>query len=54
MGQAIRYTCTHCRCELFFDPRVVRSLDSLSSLACSECGESGAVLTLNVDAPPDT
>jgi hypothetical protein len=54
MGQAIRYTCSHCRRELFFDSRVVLSLDSLSSLACSECGENGAVLTLSVDAPPGT
>ena len=53
MGRAIRYTCGHCQRELFFDPNVGVSLDSLSSLKCSECGESGAVLTLNVESPAD-
>ena len=53
MGRAIRYTCSHCQRELFFDPNVGVSLESLSSLRCSECGESGAFLTLNVEPPAD-
>ena len=52
MGRAIRYTCSHCQGELFFDPNVGVSLESLSSLICNECGESGAVLTLNAETPP--
>jgi DNA-directed RNA polymerase subunit RPC12/RpoP len=54
MGRAIRYTCSHCEREIYFDPRVGLSFDALSALSCPECGQSGAVLTLDVEVPPDT
>jgi hypothetical protein len=53
MGRAIKSTCSHCQREIYFDPHVGVSFDALSSLTCSECGQCGAVLTLNIEAPPD-
>jgi hypothetical protein len=53
MARAIKSTCSHCEREMYFDPRLGVSLDALSSLSCSECGHSGAVLMLYVDAPTD-
>jgi hypothetical protein len=53
MGRAIKRTCSHCQREIYFDPRVGVSFDALSSLSCSECGHSGAVLMLDVEAPPN-
>jgi hypothetical protein len=53
MGRAIKSTCSHCQREIYFDPTVGVSFDALSALECSECGQSGAVLTLNIEAPPD-
>ena len=51
MGRSIRYTCSHCQRELYFDPTAIASLDALSTLLCCECGEHGAVLTLDVEPP---
>jgi DNA-directed RNA polymerase subunit RPC12/RpoP len=53
MERAIRYTCSHCQREIYLNPTVDISIDALSALACNECGERGAVLTLDIDAPPD-
>jgi hypothetical protein len=53
MGHAIKCTCSHCQREIYFDPSVGISFDALSALECPECGQSGAVLTLNIEAPPD-
>jgi DNA-directed RNA polymerase subunit RPC12/RpoP len=53
MGRAIKYTCSHCQREIYLSPTVGISLDALSALACNGCGERGAVLTLDIDAPPD-
>jgi hypothetical protein len=51
MARVIRCTCSHCQRDVFFNPRAV-SLESLSTLICRECGESGVVITLNVEPPP--
>jgi len=53
MGRAIKCTCGNCQREIYVDPRVGISFDAISSLPCTECGHSGAVLMLDVEAPPD-
>jgi len=53
MGRAIKFTCSHCQREIYFDPTVGVSLNTLSALECPECGQSGSVLTLDIEAPPD-
>ena len=53
MGRAIKSTCSRCEREIYFDPCVGVSFDALSAIPCSECGQSGAVLMLYIDAPPD-
>ena len=53
MGRAIKSTCSHCQREIYFDPCVGVSFDALSAIPCSACGQSGAVLTLDIDAPTD-
>ena len=51
MGQAIGCMCSHCKRAIYFDPHIGLSLDTLSALECPECGQSGAVLTLNIETP---
>jgi hypothetical protein len=53
MARAIKSTCSHCQREIYFDPCVIASFDALSVVTCRECGHIGAVLTLNIEAPPD-
>ena len=53
MGQAIGCMCSHCQRAIYFDPHIGLSLDALSALECPECGQSGAVLTLNIETPTD-
>jgi hypothetical protein len=53
MRRAIKYTCSHCQRETYFDSRARISFHDLFALECHECGESGAIFTLNVEAPPD-
>jgi hypothetical protein len=53
MGRAIKCTCSNCQREIYFDPSVGVSFDALSAIPCSACGHSGAVLTLDIEAPTD-
>jgi hypothetical protein len=53
MGRAIKSMCSYCQREIYFDPNVAVSIEALSALVCPECGQAGAVLILNIEAPPD-
>jgi hypothetical protein len=53
MGRAIKSTCSHCQREIYFDPSVGVSFDALSMIPCSACGQIGAVLALDIEAPTD-
>jgi hypothetical protein len=52
MGRAIKSMCSHCQREIYFGPNAV-SIEALSALHCPACGHTGAVLTLNIEAPSD-
>ena len=55
MPNAIRWTCSHCQAEVYFDPTAapVRAVLALNAARCSACGELGGVFTLNVEPPTD-
>jgi hypothetical protein len=52
MRPAIKCTCSHCLRETYFSA-TVNALAELSTKPCERCGKTGAVITLNVDAPND-
>ena len=52
---AIRWTCGHCQEEFYINPDSVdmTAVLALNDAPCPTCGRTGAVITLNVDAPSD-
>jgi hypothetical protein len=51
MRHVIRCLCSHCQRETYFAASV--ALESISGSTCTRCGNSGAVITLNVEPPGD-
>ena len=51
MRQTIKCMCSHCQRETYFDTTV--ALETISNSACAQCGNTGAVITLNIEAPRD-
>jgi hypothetical protein len=51
MQRAIKYTCSHCRHETYFDPFARLSLHAISESTCTHCGGIGAVITLDIEPP---
>jgi len=43
--------CSHCQRETYFDTTV--ALETISNSTCAQCGNTGAVITLNIEAPRD-
>ena len=56
MRCAIRWTCGHCQEEFYINPDSVdmTAVLALNDTRCQTCGQTGAVITLNVDVPSDT
>jgi hypothetical protein len=51
MRHAIKCMCSHCQRETYFDASV--PLESISNSTCAQCGDTGAVITLNIEPPED-
>lgn len=51
MRCAIKCMCSHCQRETYFDASV--ALESISNSTCARCGDTGAVITLNIEPPND-
>ncbi|NLG77652.1 MAG: hypothetical protein GX535_15585 [Xanthomonadaceae bacterium] len=51
MRHAIKCMCSHCQRETYFDTTV--ALETISNSTCAQCGNTGAVITLNIEAPRD-
>lgn len=49
MQRAIRCTCAHCQRETYFDASV--GLEALSTRICPSCGNTGMVITLDIEPP---
>jgi hypothetical protein len=56
MSQLIRCTCSHCLHDTYYDGSPDGLSDSevlaLTGTQCPECGAVGAVVTLNLERPP--
>jgi hypothetical protein len=56
MSPVIRCTCGHCGHESYYDGSpdgLGQKILILSTARCSRCDHTGAVITLNIDPPPE-
>jgi hypothetical protein len=49
MRRAIKCMCGHCQRETYFEASV--ALEAISNSTCTRCGNTGAVITLNIEPP---
>lgn len=58
MSQVIRRTCSHCLQDRYYDGSPDGLSDSeilaLTAIECPQCGNVGAVVTLNIEPPPQS
>jgi hypothetical protein len=58
MSQVIRRTCSHCLHDSYYDGSPDGLSDAevlaLTAMRCAQCGEEGAVVTLNLERPPES
>ena len=58
MSQFIRCTCSHCLHDTYYDSSPDGLSDSevleLTAVECRQCGNVGAVVTLNIEPPPQS
>lgn len=49
--RAIKCMCSHCQHEAYYETSV--ALEAISNSRCAKCGNTGAVITLDIEPPRD-